>query len=241
MKPNIPQAYLDSTEVNSGGIFDFADNIFDPSRINAIVRLISGIHGGGGVIHLGACDHKNLIDKKIRDNTWLHKLLTENSVQCIGFDINQESVAYCHAIGWDNIHFLDMISQYKKVYKKISCIPKWDYLVAGEIVEHLDNPVEFLKLLNERYKNFIKKIIITVPNAFRINNVKFAIEGKEGINTDHRYWFTPYTICKVVHRAGFRIEELLYTGTRVVLINNQIYRLEHSVVSDDLILIASFQ
>ena len=48
MKPNIPQAYLDSTEVNSGGIFDFADNIFDPSRINAIVRLISGIHGGGG-------------------------------------------------------------------------------------------------------------------------------------------------------------------------------------------------
>ena len=42
MKPDIPKAYLDSTEVNNGGIFNFADNIFDPSRINAIMRLIQG-------------------------------------------------------------------------------------------------------------------------------------------------------------------------------------------------------
>ena len=189
---------------------------------------------------MGACDHKNLIDNKIRNNTWLHKLLTENSAQCVGFDINKESVDYCHSIGWNNIYFLDMISQYEEVYKKISHVPKWDYLVAGEIVEHLDNPVEFLKVLNEHYKNLIDKVIITVPNAFRVNNVKFSIEGKEGINTDHRYWFTPYTICKVVHRAGFKIEELLYTGNRAISINNRIYPLENSVVSDDLILIAEF-
>jgi hypothetical protein len=26
---------------------------------------------------------------------------------------------------------------------------------------------------------------------------------KELINSDHRYWFTPYTLAKVVTRAGF--------------------------------------
>lgn len=242
MIPNIPKEYLDGTEVNNGGIFDFSDKIFDPSRINAIIKLISKSIGGGvvSVIHLGACDHKNLIDDKIRRNEWLHKLLTENSSQCIGFDINEESVKYCHSIGWKNIYFLDMISQYEQVYEKISYLKKWNYLIAGEIVEHLDNPVAFLKCLNEYYKNRIDKIIITVPNAFRINNVKFSLEGKEGINTDHRYWFTPYTICKVVHRAGFKIEELLYTGSRLISINNQIFNLDNTVISDDLILIASF-
>ena len=133
-----------------------------------------------------------------------------------------------------------MVGEYEKVYQKIAHVAKWDYLVAGEIVEHLDNPVEFLRLLNERYKQRVDKIIITVPNAFRINNLTFSMKGQECINTDHRYWFTPYTICKVVHRANFVIEQLLYTGSRTITANKQNFSLDNSVVSDDLIVIAKF-
>ncbi len=42
---NIPKAYLDGTEINNGGTFNFADELFDVSRINAILRII---HRGGG-------------------------------------------------------------------------------------------------------------------------------------------------------------------------------------------------
>ncbi len=189
---------------------------------------------------MGACDHKNLIDGKIKRNVWLHKLLTENSARCVGFDIDRESVEYCHAIGWNNIFLADMISEFHKVYPKIIGVPKWDYLVAGEIVEHLDNPVSFLQSLRTQYRDYISRIIITVPNAFKILNAKFAIEGKECINTDHRYWFTPYTICKVAHRAGFSIRELFYVGERNVVINNQVLQLRNSAISDDLILTADF-
>ena len=48
MVPNIPVEYLNSTKVNTGGIFDFADGIFDASRINAIVRIIVDENQTGG-------------------------------------------------------------------------------------------------------------------------------------------------------------------------------------------------
>ena len=241
MIPDIPRQYLDGTAIDNGMRINFADKIFDVSRENAIKRIVSP-NGAkeANVIHLGACDHIQLIDDKIKHNVWLHKLLTDHAEHCVGFDIDPESVAYCNSIGWENIFWLDMVNQYEKVYKILERLPRWDYLIAGEIVEHLDNPVEFLEKLHHRYAGYIDTIVITVPNAFRIHGLDGILHGFECINTDHRYWFTPYTICKIAHRAGFSVKELLYTGVRDVQFDNKQYHLENSLVSTDLILIAGF-
>jgi hypothetical protein len=84
-------------------------------------------------------------------------------------------------------------------------------MVMGEILEHVDIPVLFLKQIRENYKKNISQILITVPNAFSYRNMKSIKENKEVINSDHRYWFTPYTLAKIVYLAGYTVDEFFFT------------------------------
>ena len=70
------------------------------------------------------------------------------------------------------------------------------------MLEHIDDPVGFLVALREKFSGCVQELIITVPNAFSQKNHERAREGIEKINSDHRYWFTPYTLAKVVVSAG---------------------------------------
>ena len=83
-------------------------------------------------------------------------------------------------------------------------------MVLGEIVEHLDNPVAFLNAVSSRYSPFVRKMLVTAPNACRYANFRHALSGVEFINTDHRFWFTPYTLAKVLHRAGLAVTEFYF-------------------------------
>ena len=82
----------------------------------------------------------------------------------------------------------------------------WDLVIIGEVLEHIDNPVHYLRSIREKYKEFAKQLVITVPNAFSLKNMLCSFKGIELINTDHRYWFSPYTLAKVGARAGFTVD-----------------------------------
>lgn len=80
----------------------------------------------------------------------------------------------------------------------------------GEILEHVDNPCAFLIAIRERYSRCINRMIITVPNAFSWQNISYTFSCEECINTDHRYWFTPYTLGKIATQAGMEIEQFRF-------------------------------
>ena len=56
------------------------------------------------------------------------------------------------------------------------------------------------------------KYVITVPNALCFTRKAVFMNGFERINTDHRYWFTPYTIAKVMYEAGIMPEECCFVS-----------------------------
>ena len=109
------------------------------SREAAITEMIRDQN----VIHIGCSDHIPVIKQKISNNTWLHKLITDNAKNCIGIDIDKES-----------IEFIKKETEYKNVFHGDILTDNfegineshWDYVVFGEIVEHLDNPVNFLNV-----------------------------------------------------------------------------------------------
>lgn len=160
------------------------------------------------IIHLGCCDHIPLIDKKLANDNWIHKKIENNSYQCLGIDINHEAIEFVRKKGFNNIIYGDITND--KIIDEI-VEEKWDFMFMGEILEHIDNPVEFLKKIRKNYQDYIEKIIITVPNAFAINNYKFANRNIESINSDHRYWFTPYTLAKIGTVAGYQIDSFYFT------------------------------
>jgi len=175
------------------------------SRESQIINIIKN----KSVIHLGCSDHIQIINSKIKDNKWLHKLITDNAADCIGIDIDRESVEYLrNELGYKNVYHGNVLSEIiKPVTEK-----KWDYVVFGEIVEHLDNPVDFLKVFKEKYGKYVSNFIITVPNIYNRHHFKNMLNYVENINTDHRFSFTPYTINRVIVAAGYRPEEVYYAN-----------------------------
>jgi 2-polyprenyl-3-methyl-5-hydroxy-6-metoxy-1,4-benzoquinol methylase len=87
---------------------------------------------------------------------------------------------------------------------------KFDYIYIPDVIEHIGNPVDFLESIRDRFKTNVEKIILTTPNAFRWNNFMNSFKTIEVVNTDHRFWFTPFTLSKIVTDAGYEINKLGY-------------------------------
>jgi hypothetical protein len=64
--------------------------------------------------------------------------------------------------------------------------------------------VHFLSRVQRNLSGYCREIIVTVPNAFALQNFLNAFRRVEKINSDHRFWFSPYTLAKIMHRSGFR-------------------------------------
>jgi 2-polyprenyl-3-methyl-5-hydroxy-6-metoxy-1,4-benzoquinol methylase len=168
--------------------------------------IIESIVRGASVVHVGCIDHVPLLADKIRSGTWFHARLANVASRCVGIDINAEGVTKARSeFGIENVFCADIAAD-PAIRPLLD--GTWDYMILGEVLEHIDNPVEFLASIVANYGARIGRIIITVPNAFRAGNLLAAFKNQEWINSDHRYWFTPYTLLKIVSRAGLAIETL---------------------------------
>jgi hypothetical protein len=180
-----------------------------PSRVNFLTTLAKD----KSILHLGCLDHLPLIDDKIARGQWLHKTLTESAKVCLGIDINEETKKYVETkYGFKNI----VLGDFTKQRLESIASQRWDYAILGEILEHIDNPVAYLEAIRTLYKGSIDRIVITVPNAFTQTSFRMANKSSELINSDHRYWFTPYTLAKVMFHAGLKFENMFFTN-RVAL------------------------
>lgn len=159
------------------------------------------------ILHIGFVDHLPLMDEKIRKKSWLHAQLIEAASKCVGIDINEKGVQHLKVnYGIDNIYSLDIIND---VLPKEITEESFDFLLLPDVIEHIGDPVSFLAALKNKFPN-VKKIIITTPNALRLNNFKFALKNTECINSDHRFWFTPYTITKILNDSGYKVTNILF-------------------------------
>ncbi|MFZ6011352.1 MAG: methyltransferase domain-containing protein [Bacteroidota bacterium] len=180
-----------------------------PNRVAFLRDLVKGKY----VIHLGCLDHLPLIDDKIKRGQWLHKEITESAKKCIGIDIDKEANDHVQSkYKFDNILIGDFTTtRFPQVVNE-----QWDYAVLGELLEHIDNPVAFLEAIRKNYSGCLRSLVITVPNAWTRHTMKMAKRSAEIINSDHRYWFTPYTLAKVIIQAGMQPSEI-YFANRVPL------------------------
>lgn len=213
--------YLAGELFSSGIDIPFFDEKYpNETRLERIIKITKGKR----VIHVGCADHLPLIETKIKNKKWLHGLLTESTAQCIGIDNNEEAVDYInHKLGIKNVYLSDI------TIDKFSVIndSRWDYMILGELIEHVDNPVAFLSEIREKYKGKVDKILITAPNIFNILTINDIRKNVENINTDHRYWFSPYTLTKITLNSGFQNCELFFSErVKLPLVKAAIRRLK---------------
>ena len=128
--------------------------------------------------------------------------------RCLGIDIDQEAIEYLkNELGYKDVLKADIIKD--DPIKQISA-QKWDYLIIGELLEHLDDPINFLKNIKNKYSLYINCLIVSAPNALRIENYHNSKKHLELINSDHRFWFTPYTLAKIMNQADFQVDSFQF-------------------------------
>lgn len=191
------------------------------------------------IIHLGFVDHVPLLEKKIKSGKWLHDKLYHSANLCYGIDINKEGIDYIKQnFHYENLFALDIFLD--DIPDKIAT-QRFDFLLIPDVIEHIGNPVAFLEKIREAFPN-VDKFILTTPNAFRLNNIFNSLKNKEVINSDHRFWFTPFTIAKILDDSGFTLEEIMlcehFELPKLVAMVRNIILKRYTLLQDTLLVIA---
>lgn len=124
----------------------------------------------------------------------LHKQIFDLNKNVIGIDIDQAGAELLNQQGYhievNDVETMDMGKQF-------------DTIVAGEIIEHLENPGRFLRNMRKHLKPD-GVIIISTPNPFYAGSRwKIWRYGKPAVHEDHTNWQDPTTLTQLFKRTGY--------------------------------------
>lgn len=124
----------------------------------------------------------------------LHEKITQVSSKAVGIDIDQEKVNVMNKKGYE---------VYCQNAENFNFDQKFDVIVAGELIEHLENPGIFLDSVKEHlFKG--GRLIITTPNLQSAHKIKQNIV-KSNSNENHILGFTKYLLRNLLRKKGFNI------------------------------------
>lgn len=90
---------------------------------------------------------------------------------------------------------------------KFPFYPGVEFVLCGEILEHLGNPGRLLG----RLKEYGLPVVITVPNAHGNSGRNMLLKkGIENVNREHVAWYSWRTLKTLVERYGFKVEEFYW-------------------------------
>ncbi|KUK69348.1 MAG: Methyltransferase type 12 [Methanocalculus sp. 52_23] len=157
------------------------------------------------VLHIGACDTPYSKERYLK-RSLLHSLINAVSGQVIGIDVDRDSIEELRDLGVSNIFFGDIIDD---VYDIDLQGYDFDYIIIGDVIEHLDNPGKALQNI-KRLMTDHTKVIITVPNCFSYGAIKNIIKKDEEVHPDHVFWTSKKTMERMLKNQGLRVTKFQY-------------------------------
>lgn len=146
------------------------------------------------VLHLGCIDWPYL-DRKIAEGSLLHHDLVQVATEVVGYDSDRQGAEQFEAHGWPVV-----VGNLEAMPDNL---PKFDVVVAGEVIEHLSNPGVFLGSLARACPQ--TEVILTTPNAYAARRFWRFLLGHEQVHPDHVAYYSPLTLRYVLQRAGYEI------------------------------------
>jgi 2-polyprenyl-3-methyl-5-hydroxy-6-metoxy-1,4-benzoquinol methylase len=156
------------------------------------------VRGDCRVMDLGCVDarharHNSTTRIEYKANL-LHKRIAEVNPRVLGVDIDREGISVLKSKGF-NVTVADV--------QTMDLDRQFDTVVAGEIIEHLENPGGFLRNMHQHLRPG-GVIIISSPNPFYAGSSwKIWRYGKPAVHEEHVSWQDPTTLTQLLKRTGF--------------------------------------
>lgn len=179
-------------------------------RLELVQRLefIKRVSTGKRVLHLG-CTNWPYTLEAIDAGTLLHKDLAEVSQELYGFDYDQEGIDVLASKGYNNLYRADL--------ENLEVVPldmTFDVIIAGEMIEHLNNPGRFLDGI-KKFMNRETRLVITTINAY--SGMRFLVYGLRGqggtlepVHPDHVSYYSYSTLRLILQRHGFAVGNFMF-------------------------------
>jgi ubiquinone/menaquinone biosynthesis C-methylase UbiE len=172
------------------------------------VQFIKDACRGRKVLHLG-CTNWPYTTEALENNSLLHLELDGLASELWGLDFDQEGLDILAEKGITNLYQADL-----EKLEELGIDETFEVIVAGEMIEHLNNPGLFLRGI-QRFMNAETSLLITTVNAYcGFRMLYYALRGKGGaaepVHPDHVAYYSYSTLSLLVKRAGLEVNRFFF-------------------------------
>lgn len=178
------------------------------------MKLLSGLLGLGrgtrkiewilpyikdrAVLDIGCAGMEDLSYKK---DSWLHGAISKVAKSCTGLDCNSKILKKLTSLGYNIVSGDAQKFKMNEIY---------DVVVAGDLVEHLEDINSFFNSIRRALKDD-GYLIITTPNPWFFPRIwRCVIKGNPGVDIDHTCWYCTGTLKEILRRNGFEVVKMEY-------------------------------
>jgi SAM-dependent methyltransferase len=163
---------------------------------------------GRRVVHVGFVD-AGCQTLNEQSGAWLHEHLARTASELIGLDLDPAGVDDARRRGYD-AHVVDCRDV--DAVRALG-LPPADVVVAGEVIEHLDDPGSFLDGIHALVAPG-GLLVVTTPNASGLVNTAALLGNLEVNHPDHVALYTCTTLDTMLVRHGWQpVEHAVYLQT----------------------------
>lgn len=156
---------------------------------------------GARVLHLGCVDHP-FLPARLASGELLHAAIDDVAAELSGVDLDRAGLETLRAAGFSNLYEANI-----EELDTASITERFDVVVAGEIIEHLASPGAFLRHV-PRLLAPGGRLLVTVPSAQSIRLAANALRGVEMVHPDHKAYFSPHTLTRLLESHGLTVVDL---------------------------------
>jgi SAM-dependent methyltransferase len=154
------------------------------------------------ILHLGCVGFTDCTPAKKLEmaRSSLHAILSQGG-DCTGIDLDTETIQELRKAGiFENV----LEGNVEQLEKFKGSLPRFDIVLAGDIIEHISNP----GLMLEGIKEFIKdegRLVVSTPNSFGIAAFLRFLRGSFREGEQHVMCFNPITLRQLLERHGYEV------------------------------------
>lgn len=163
---------------------------------------------GKRVLHLG-CTNYPYTKESIKNCMLLHHELEKVAEKVTGIDSDEKGITLLKDSGSANIYLGDL-----ERLDDLEIDEQFDVIIAGEMIEHLNNPGLFLTGI-KRFMSPDTKLILTTVNAYcAMRFFWYGLRGKGGrkefVHPDHVAYYSYSTLKVLLERHGMQVDRFLF-------------------------------